>query len=203
MIFDHLVVGGTTLLAAQAHVEGALGVPMQPGGAHEVFQTHNMLMGLEDGLYLEAIAPNPDVTPPTRPRWYDLDRFTGPPRLSNWACAVDDMEAALTTMPPGTGQPVEVRRGDLQWRMAVSRDGTTPFDNLWPALIEWPRSVVHPASRLTRTNVRLRRFTLVHPDGLALATTLRQFVADDRIAIETGAHALHAEFETPNGIRTL
>ncbi|MEX0312353.1 MAG: VOC family protein [Tateyamaria sp.] len=203
VIFDHLVVGGTTLLAAQAHVEEALGVPMQTGGAHEVFQTHNMLMGLEDGLYLEAIAPNPDVAPPTRPRWYDLDRFTGPPRLSNWACAVDDMEAALTNMPPDTGQPVEVRRGDLQWRMAVSRDGTTPFDNLWPALIEWPRTAVHPSSRLSCTNVRLRRFTLVHPDGLALATTLRQFLADDRIAIETGAYALHAEFETPHGIRTL
>ena len=68
MIFDHLVVGSTDLAAAVAHVEDALGVRMQPGGAHAVFQTHNALMGLEDGLYLEAIAPNPAVPAPTRPR---------------------------------------------------------------------------------------------------------------------------------------
>jgi len=101
MKFDHLVVGATTLSAAQTCIEDALGTRMQPGGAHAVFQTHNALLGLEDGLYLEAIAANPAACAPTRPRWYDLDRFTGPARLSNWACAVRDMDAALVEMPEG------------------------------------------------------------------------------------------------------
>jgi len=203
MIFDHLVVGGTDLNAARTYVEDALGVTMQPGGAHAVFQTHNALMGLEDGLYLEAIAPNPAVPAPTRPRWYDLDRFAGPARLSNWACAVTDMDSTLRDMPEGTGAPVQVQRGDLQWRMAVSQAGTTPFDNLWPALIEWPVGV-HPAGLLAPTGVRLKRFTLVHPDGDAMTTALALHLTDDRVAVEVGnTPALHATFDTPHGERTL
>ncbi|WP_299615274.1 VOC family protein [uncultured Tateyamaria sp.] len=202
MIFDHLVVGATDLEAARAHVEEALGVSMQPGGTHAVFQTHNALIGLEDGLYLEAIAPNPAVPAPTRPRWYGLDRFSGSARLSNWACSVTDMDAALDQMPDGTGVPVAVSRGDLSWRMAVSRDGTTPYDNLWPALIEWPVGV-HPAPHLTRTGIRLLRFTLVHPQGDVLASALRGQLSDDRVKVETGAVAMQAVFDTPHGKRTL
>ena len=202
MKFDHLVVGATSLAAAQAHIEDALSVSMQPGGAHGVFQTHNALLGLEDGLYLEAIAPNPAVPAPTRPRWYDLDRFTGPARLSNWACAVNDMEAALADMPDGTGAPVAVNRGALTWRMAVSSQGTTPYDNLWPALIEWPRGV-HPAASLAPTGIRLRRLTLVHPEARALADALWRHLTDDRVAIETGPPAMQADFSTPQGDRIL
>ncbi|WP_299297340.1 VOC family protein [uncultured Tateyamaria sp.] len=203
MIFDHLVVGGSDLDAARACVEDALGVAMQTGGAHEVFQTHNALMALEDCLYLEAIAPNPAVPAPVRPRWYDLDRFSGPARLSNWACAVRDMDQALADMPEGVGAPVEVRRGDLNWRMAVSEAGTTPFDNLWPALIEWPEGV-HPAGLLTPTGVRLRRFTIVHPRGTEMSRALYHHLTDDRVAVETGdTPALHAVFDTPHGERAL
>lgn len=202
MILDHLVVGGTDRDAARAHVEDALGVSMQPGGQHPVFHTHNALMALEDGIYLEAIAPNPAAPKPARPRWFDLDRFEGPPRLSNWVCAVPDMEAVLPQMPEGSGTPVDLQRGDLTWRMAVSSDGTTPFDCLFPAVIQWTAGV-HPAKTLTQTGVRLRRLTLVHPDGDALAKAVGHHLEDDRIAVEVGPNALHAAFETPNGERHL
>ncbi|MEM8655677.1 MAG: VOC family protein [Pseudomonadota bacterium] len=202
MILDHLVVGGTDLDVARAHIEDALGVGMQPGGAHAVFQTHNALLGLEDGIYLEAIAPNPAVPAPTRPRWYDLDRFSGAPRLSNWACAVADMNTALGDMPSGAGAPVAVNRGALSWRMAVSDDGTTPFDNLWPALIEWPDGV-HPVGQLKPSGLRLRRLTLTHPEGEALAQAMELHLTDDRVRVETGPVGLHAEFDTPHGPRTL
>lgn len=202
IILDHLVVGGLTLAEAQTRVEDALGLPMQSGGAHAVFQTHNALMGLEDGIYLEAIAPNPDVPAPARPRWYDLDQFTGSARLSNWACAISDMDGEIGQMPDGVGAPVKVTRGDLRWRMAVSADGTTPFDNLWPAVIEWPDDV-HPAQRLTPTGARLRRLTITHPDGAALATALARHLEDDRIAVEVGPAGLHATFDTPHGPRRL
>ncbi|WP_193743446.1 VOC family protein [Tateyamaria sp. ANG-S1] len=202
MLFDHLVVGGRTLASARACVENALGVQMQSGGEHAVFQTHNALLGLEDGLYLEAIAPNPAVPAPKRPRWYDLDRFTGVARLSNWACSVTDMDSELAEMPNGSGAPVAVRRGDLAWRMAVSDDGTTPFENLWPALIEWPIGV-HPAGRLEPTGIRLQRFTLSHPDGDTLAAVLAPHLSDDRVAFEVGEVGMHAEFDTPHGPRSL
>ncbi|WP_299730048.1 VOC family protein [uncultured Tateyamaria sp.] len=203
MIFDHLVVGAITLAEAQGHIENALGLPMQPGGQHSVFHTHNALMGLEDGLYLEAIAPDPDAPPPARPCWYDLDRFEGPARLSNWACAVDDLDKELSKMPDGCGAPVKVTRGALHWHMAVSDQGTTPFDNLWPALLQWPAGIVHPATRLAPTGIRLRRLTLVHPEAERLADALTRHLDDPRVAFETGSVAMQAVFDTPHGQRTL
>lgn len=202
MILDHLVVGATTLAAAQDHVERSLGLAMQAGGQHAVFHTHNALIGLEDGLYLEAIAPDPSRPLPERPRWYDLDRYSGPARLSNWAAAVPDMDAALPIMPDGVGAPVQVRRGDLQWRMAVSAMGTTPYDNLWPALIEWPGGM-HPAPRLAPSGLRLRRLTLSHPQGDRLAETLAAQIQDDRIRVEVGEIGLEAAFDGPRGACSL
>lgn len=202
MLFDHLVVGGKTLEEATAHVEAALGLSMQPGGKHSVFHTHNALMGLEDGIYLEAIAADPAAEPPRRPRWYDLDRFVGPARLANWACSIGDMETGLDRMPDGVGSPVDVTRGALRWRMAVSPDGTTPFDNLWPALIQWP-SGANPAARLAPTGARLRQLTLIHPEANAFASALTRHLKDPRITFETGAVAMRAVFDTPRGERTL
>ena len=199
---DHLAVSGATLAEARNHVEDALGVAMQPGGEHDVFHTHNTLMGLEDGLYLEAIAINPAAPVPARPRWFGLDDFDGPARLTNWICRTDTLAADMAALPSGIGRPVSLRRGDLRWRMVVPDTGHLPFDNLCPALIQWD-SDPHPAQTLAPTGCRLLRLTLTHPQGDALAAALAETLADDRIAFETGALSMHADFQTPHGRRSL
>jgi hypothetical protein len=200
---DHIAVAGTTLEEATEAVETTLGVALQPGGQHDVFGTHNRLLGLADGLYLEAIAADPSAPTPTRPRWFDLDRFAGPPRLTNWICRTDDIEAALATLPDGVGAPVSLRRGALSWQMAVPADGRLPFDNLHPALIQWGSPVL-PGDSLAASGCRLNRLIITHPDALTLAQVLANVFNDDRVVFERGAQpALHAEFETPHGVRTL
>jgi len=199
---DHVAIAGETLGAAQAHVEDALGVHMQPGGAHEVFHTHNMLLGLEDGLYLEAIAINPDAPNPDRPRWFDLDRFQGPPRLTNWICRTDALNTVLSHTDAELGEPVALRRGDLRWRMAVPQSGILPFDNCAPALIQWDTRP-HPAALLAPSGVRLRRLTLTHHDPDGLRALLAPVLDDDRISVEPGGPGLHAAFDTPNGPRDI
>ena len=196
---DHIAVACGTLEAGRAHVEAALGVQMVAGGRHAVFGTHNLLLGLEDGLYLEVIAVDPDAPPPGRARWFDLDRFSGPPRLSNWICRTGDIAEA----PPEAGPPVALERGDLRWRMAVPEDGRLPFDQLFPAVIAW-EGMAHPAARLPRSGVRLRRLTLTHPRAAALNAALAGRILDDRVAVAQGAAArLTAEFDTPHGPRVL
>lgn len=195
---DHIAVAGQTLAAATAHVEAALGVPLQAGGAHDVFHTHNTLLGLEEGLYLEAIAINPDAPQPNRPRWFDLDSFSGPPRLTNWICRCDDLEATLATLPEGFGAPVDLQRGDLRWRMAVPQNGVLPFDNCAPALIEWIGDA-HPAQRLTQQGCRITGLEVQHPDAPELATLLAPLLADARITFAVGAATLKATLDTPNG----
>lgn len=200
---DHIAVAGLTLAEAQAHCEHALGVALQPGGQHPDFGTHNALLGLADGLYLEAIAIDPAAPPPARPRWFDLDRFDGPARLTNWICATDDMAAALTALPEGAGVPIPLRRGDLRWRMAVPDSGILPFANMHPAIIQWD-SARHPATRLAPSGCTLRRLTVTHPDAAGLRAALSGLLDDPRIAIEEGAApGLSAEFDTPHGTRVL
>lgn len=197
---DHLAIAGTTLAEARAFTEEALGVAMQPGGEHEVFSTHNALLGLADGLYLEAIAINPDAPRPERPRWFDLDRFAGPARLTNWICRTENLEAALASLPLDLGAPVRLQRGNLRWLMAVPETGILPFDNCAPALIEW-QTTPHPARILKPSGLRLRRLTILHPQGEELRAALGAHLKDDRVAFETGEAGRAAAFDTPRGER--
>lgn len=199
---DHLAVAGTDLEAAAAAVQASLGVVMRPGGRHDVFATHNRLLGLADGLYLEAIAADPDAPAPGRPRWFDLDHFSGAPRLSNWICRVPDLDAALAELPASVGRPVALCRGDLRWRMAVPEDGRLPFDNLFPALIEW-QGEAHPAQVLPASGCALRRLEITHPRASDLAALLDGRLQDPRVEIRPGPAGLAAEFATPGGLRRL
>jgi hypothetical protein len=202
MEIDHIAVAAETLDAATAHVAQTLGVAPQAGGEHAVFHTHNTLLGLQDGLYLEAIAINPDAALPDRPRWFDLDRFSGPARLTNWICRCADLDATLAGLPDGFGAPVSLRRGDLSWRMAVPASGILPFDNCAPALIQWEGDS-HPAGRLAASGCRLTSLRVSHPDGAALADLLAPYLSDARVRFVTGAAGLAADFETGAGPRTL
>lgn len=202
MELDHIAVAGETLAEATAHVETALGVSLQQGGEHAVFHTHNTLLGLADGLYLEAIAINPVAPLPERPRWFDLDRFSGQARLTNWICRCDDLDATLAALPEGYGAPVSLQRGDLRWRMAVPADGVLPFDNCAPALIEWEGDA-HPAARLTACGARLAKLTVMHPDAEQLRCVLAPHLSDARVHFETGPAGLEARFEVAGADRVL
>ena len=199
MELDHLAVAGESLEAAKAHLEDALGEPMQLGGQHAMFGTHNYLLGLADGLYLEAIAIDPDATPQRSPCWFDLDRFSGAPRISNWICRCSNMAIELEDLPSGAGFPVALTRGDLRWDMAVPADGILPYDNVFPALIEWHSA--HPAPLLTQQGCRLERLTLSHPKAADLRAVLP--LGDDRVVYETGEIGFEATFSTPDGRRVL
>ncbi|HDZ51783.1 MAG: VOC family protein [Sulfitobacter litoralis] len=195
---DHLAVAGESLEAASDYAAQVLGVPLQSGGAHAVFGTHNHLLGLSDALYLEAIAVDPDAPQPAYARWFDLDRFNGPARLSNWICRCDDLAAALDALPEGYGAPVQLQRGDLSWRMAVPENGVLPYDNCAPALMQWDGDA-HPTQRLDNSGCRLVTFMVQHPQAEALAAALAPLLKDARVMFEVGTPGLFATFDTPAG----
>lgn len=200
LAFDHIAVSAGTLEEGVDWVEQALGVQMAGGGKHPLMATHNRLLGLGD-LYLEVIAIDPACAPPDRPRWFDLDRFTGPPRLTNWVVRTDDMAATLATSPQGSGVPLSLARGDYRWKMAVPADGILPYDGAYPALIEW-QTPLHPTQALPDVGVRLKHLTLEHPQAEALRATLT--LHDPRVIIAQGARkTLSATFQTPHGERSL
>ena len=198
---DHLAISAETLEEGRAYAEAALGVRLQPGGQHRHFGTHNVLLGLEDGLYLEVITIDPTAPKPAYPRWFDLDRFAGTPRITNWICRTNNLTAAVARHP-GAGHPVALERGDLRWQMAVPDTGILPCDGMFPALIEWS-GAAHPAQRLTASGCRLTRLTIRHPRAAELQSGIAAELADDRIAFEQGPSGFNAEFATPAGPRVL
>ncbi|MEM7073849.1 MAG: VOC family protein [Pseudomonadota bacterium] len=200
-MLDHLAVAAGTLEEGVDWVETRLGVRMAPGGRHAHFGTYNALLGLEDVLYLEVIAIDPMAEGAARPRWFDLDRFSGEPRLQVWVCRTGDLPGAVQAFPDA-GQAVALERGGLKWRMAVPETGILPCDNCFPALMQW-QGPDHPASRLMPSGVRLRRLTVRHPQAHTLGTALAAYLSDDRVAFETGPPALSAVFETPGGPREI
>ena len=200
LILDHIAVACAVLEDGAADVARALGTDLQAGGQHAHFGTHNRLLGLGPD-YLEVIAIDPTAPPLEYPRWFDLDTFAGPPRLTNWIARTASLDAAVEALGPGYGAPVALSRGALRWRMAVPQSGKLPFSNSSPALIEWETDPPHAA--LTDRGYRLRQLSVRHPEAEALAATLAPFLSDARVVFEAGTPGLQARIDTPQGPRVI
>ncbi|HUQ27612.1 MAG TPA: VOC family protein [Usitatibacter sp.] len=177
---DHLVVAARTLDEGAAWVQAKLGVAMAGGGKHGLMSTHNRLLKLDAGRFLEVIAIDPDAAAPGRARWFGLDssamqaRLAQGPALIHWVDRTDDLEGALADYP----EPVEIlslSRGSYRWRMGVPRDGRLPAQGAVPTLIQWDGPNPWPA--LPDTGVSLLEFN--------------------------AKGALSAVFATPAGTRTI
>jgi len=200
---DHIAVSAENLSGGAGYVEAILGVPMATGGSHPNMGTHNRLLSLGPGQYLEVIAIDPAAAAPNWPRWFDLDNFNGRPRLTNWILRVDDMETALRDAPVGTGRALAQTRGDLAWKMAVPQDGKLPFDGVSPALIEW-HGLEHPAQMLPDLGCRLQKLEIIHPDADNLAKAVRKMADLSDVKISKGPKVvLKATIKTPGGLVVL
>ncbi|WP_341368806.1 VOC family protein [Yoonia sp. BS5-3] len=193
LTFDHIAVGCSDLAAGTGWVETQLGVTLQLGGKHRRYGTHNTLLGLGD-LYLEVIAPDPNAAAFDGPRWFALDRFSGPPRLANWICQT-------TQFDPIAGPPRDLSRGDLRWQLTVPEDGSLPYDGAYPTLIKWGAGSAHPASTLRDSGCRLRSFVVSHPEAGRIAAMCD--LTDPRVQFRKGPKGFSASFDTPSGVRHL
>ncbi|MCP3970189.1 MAG: VOC family protein [Rhodobacteraceae bacterium] len=199
---DHIVISAERLDDGVAFVGQTLGLRMAPGGKHPAMGTHNRLIGLGQ-TYLEVIAIDPDAPPPAHRRWFGLDAFRGAPRLTNWVARTTDLDAALALAPKGTGTPMRLSRGDLHWTIAVSQDGTLPYDGAFPGLIDWG-DAQHPAARLPDAGARLETLQVAHPSGAELRVALAGFAGglEDHVT-EAPRPGFRAVIATPGGAKAL
>lgn len=174
---DHIAVACTDLARDAAGVAKTLGTALDIEGTHPDMGTHNRLTGMGP-LYFELIAIDPAAKGPGRPRWFNIDNFSGPPRLTNWILRTNNLEAALNALPAGFGTPLSLQRGALKWRMAVPETGILPWGGWAPAIIEW-QGDAHPTQTLPDSGLRLARLTLHHPDAAEMAQTLGPLMAPD------------------------
>jgi hypothetical protein len=224
---DHLVISARTLDEGTQFVADTLGVAPAGGGAHPLMRTHNRLLNLWGGIYLEVIAIDPDGVAP-RARLFALDdpathaRLERGPYLSHWVARVERPKQLIAWQrqyPQRIAPIVPMSRGDFTWGLSVRDDGAFPQagtqamnntdaviagDGIAPSLIQWdtPR---HPSALLPETALALNALKAVHPQADAVAAHLKWLGAVHLLVLEPteGAAALSAEFETPNGLRTL
>ena len=197
---DHLAITAATLPQAAAWAERLFGVPLSPGGQHDLMGTHNRLLSLGPGEYLEVITPDPDAPIPPHPRWFGLDHPPQTPGLGAWIARVPNLDAALAQAPDGAGRATDLARGNYRWRMGIAPSGLTPFDGLFPPLIEW-QGQAHPAQTLPDHGIRLVALTLSYPQADDLRASLP--MDDPRIRVTQGPAHMTARFSSPHGDITL
>ena len=221
---DHLVYGVPELSAGVQLLAERLGVTAAAGGSHEARGSHNALLSLGAGAYLEIIAPDPGQPPPSRPRPFGLDSLAEP-RLVTYAVhaaqphAVPNAVGQSAALPP----PAAWLRLD-QWRAqaaarnydpgpvaAMSRrrpDGTLlswhlcqrpvlPFGGVVPFLIDWG-DAKSPAGT-TPIGCRLLALEVSTPDQQAVDAAIGALGVALRVR-EGDQPTLHATLATPHGI---
>ena len=211
---DHLVVAANSLADGRDWCEATFGVSPQTGGKHPSMATHNLLMSLASPrfprAYLEIIAIDPEASPPSRRRWYDLDEpalqatIAAGPVLVHWVARTGDLGAGAVMLRAAGFDPGDLvdaermtPRGWLRWRIAIAPGGRRHARGAVPLLIEW--GDVHPTDDLPESGVALRSFDIGGVDP-ALAARLGVLVLAGASA-RPGADAspIVAELSGPHG----
>ena len=225
LYLDHLVVTARTLDEGTQYVADTLGVAPAGGGAHPLMRTHNRLLNLWGGVYLEVLAIDPEAdaraaesdTAP-RPRVFALDdpsthaRLASGPYLSHWVARVERPKNLLRwreQYPERIAPVVPMSRGDFTWGLTVPDDGAFPAwqgagDGVVPSLIQWD-TALHPSAVLPEPEVALKSLKGFHPQANIVRTQLEWLGAAHLITLDTTSDgaSLVAEMETPAGLRTL
>lgn len=206
LAFDHLVVAARTLREGVARIEGLTGATMGPGGKHAAMSTHNRLLSLGPGRFLEVIAIDPDAPPPGRARWFELDtpataaRLGRGPALIHWVIRGDDLEAAIEASGAPGCEVLALSRGDFRWRIGVPAGGGLALGGVAPTVIRWEGD--HPADRLAESGCRLESLVLGHAGAPALLDGLRAagLSRDDPVQACAAPTGLRARIRSPKGM---
>lgn len=151
-VVDHLVYAAPSLDEGVAAIERLLGVRPAPGGKHVGLGTHNALLGLGQGAYIEIIAPDPEQPAPSRPLPFGLASIREP-RLATFAVRTTDIDALVGAArqagyDPGPVIDMSRTRPDgtvLRWRLALHEQ--MPGNGLIPFVIDWG-DTLHPSAGL-------------------------------------------------------
>lgn len=222
---DHLVMGARTLDEGRHWLSERLGVDLQTGGAHVGLGTHNCLLNLGGGNYLELIAPDPSQPEPTmiddhgrsvrRPLPFGMGDPTVQallaerPRLLHFVMRTSQLEAAMASVDYDCGEVVSMRRGDLHWKVGMRKQGMPQLRGdspaychvgpafVLPVFIDWGNTP-HPASTLELRGVTFERLHIAAPSRFLVR--LAGIDHDPRIRlVDAESATLAAELLTPNG----
>lgn len=206
---DHIVVVAAVLEEGVDFCENALGVKLVKGGEHLRVGTHNYLLNLDDGMYLEVIAINPAAGAIDFPRWFGMDcpeqrkRAAAGPYVATFVARTNDIARAVGQLPE-LGPARDMRRASLEWQITIPENGGLVDVGTVPTVIQWPDGV-HPTQNMPSSGCRLECLEAFHPDPSHLRSTWSRIglAEHERLLIRPSATPvpyLVARLGTPNGI---
>ena len=202
---DHLLYASASLERGMDEIESLLGVRPVPGGHHPQYGTHNALLSLGPGTYLEVIARDPQLSAPPGGALVDIPA-NAESRLITWVYRVADIEgvaSAATSAAIGLGNVESGSRkkpdgSKISWQLtnpyAMPMDGAVPF------LINWGNTV-HP-SAVVPSGGRLVELVIEHPEPDQIRSALSILGAEIKV-VKSDEYRLTAKIESETGLVTL
>ena len=200
---DHIVIGATNLISGTKTLETKLSTKFSPGGEHQIMGTHNKLLKLQSNIYLEVIANNPNVSKPSRQRWFSLDessikeKIKKSPRLLCWVLEVDNIEDTVKKCGYNPGEILQLSRDELTWKVTVPSNGKLVENGVLPVLIEWP-SNQHPSKKLNNSKVSINKISLFHPEPYKIKSIISNLIESDLIHVSEGFPKMELILTTQN-----
>ena len=202
---DHLVYAVSDLNRGMAEIEKLLSVRPVIGGRHPQYGTHNALLSLGSGTYLEIIARDPSLPVPQQGALVDLSAEEAP-RLITWVFRPDDIvqasldarEAQIGLGPIQTGSRERPDGSVLSWKL--SDPYAMPMNGAIPFLIHWGETP-HPSGALPTAGT-LVGLTIEHPLAGKVQQAMSVLGAEVSV-IAAKEFRLSAKIETANGTVTL
>jgi hypothetical protein len=202
---DHVLYASSSLQLGMDEIEALLGVRPVPGGRHPQYGTHNALLSLGPGVYLEVIARDPDLPAPERGPLFDIPQDEKS-RLFTWvfrAANIEQSAAALRGVgielgPVESGNRIRPDGSQISWQLtdpyAMPLDGAVPF------LIDWG-TTAHP-SISAPFGGELVELIIEHPQPDSVRDALSVLGAD--VEVVGGAQfRISAKIQTQDGLVTL
>jgi len=186
-------------------IEALLGARPVRGGNHPQYGTHNALLSLGPGTYLEVIARDPDLPAPDRGALFDVPEMDDS-RLIAWVCRVTDIQesadalrdAGIVLGPIYSGRREKPDGGIVSWELTDPY--IRPLNGAIPLLIDWGNTP-HPSTDVPSVG-QLVEFTVTHPDTEMIRSALSVIEAEVNVMDGDQFH-LAATIRTKNGLITI
>ena len=200
-MLDHIILLIADLEGFKSQFEAETGVVLTVGGAHPGLGTANLLASFGEGVYMEFIAPNPELD---EPQGFGARLVSHrEPHIAGFAARTEDMAATvaaaeaagLTTVGPAAGSR-ETPDGVLLSWTGLYLMGHDYGDQV-PFYIDWGKTP-HP-SDTSAQGLKLLSLQAVHPEPERLAAIYRGLDIPVTEAAAARRQALNSASAGPSG----
>jgi Glyoxalase-like domain len=207
---DHLTIVAPALVDGVNHVRTCLGIDIPYGRVHPDMGTHNHVLRLGDGAYLEVIAVNPGAPLPVGPRWFGLDDKNAVQtawdrgfRLRGWVARTDDIDSVLSQHGKILGRKTQLSREGRVFSFSLLPDGSLPLGGVAPSVIDRDGRAP-PIGSMPDLGAQLRALVVEHPDPDEVAALYEKLGIENPPTVQKGDQLRYrAKIETPSGLKEL